>query len=110
MVSCSEEQIYEMKRGPGQDSDGVRVRVRLKIQRVETRVTILRTWGQKSVSSNQMSPDVIGGAAPDLAMCEERMGESHYPEGPGTQAVWRRTPLIFSRTFYAEWEVEPGHW
>lgn len=99
MVSCSEEQIYEMKRGPGQDSDGVRVRLRLKIQRVETRVTILRTWGQKSVSSNQMSPDVIGGAAPELAMCEERMGESHYPEGPGTQAVWRRNSSYLQQDF-----------
>lgn len=47
MVSYSEEQIYEMKRGPGQDSYGVRVR--LKIQRVETRATILRTWDQNRV-------------------------------------------------------------
>lgn len=60
-----------------------------------------------------MSPDFIGGAAPEPAMCEERMGVEEWAATQRDLAhrlSGEGTPLTSSRTFYAEWEVEPGHW
>lgn len=99
MVLCSEEQIYEMKRGPGQDSDGVRVRLRLKIQSVETRATVLRTWGQKSVNSNQMSPDIIVVLLQSLLCVKKGWERAATQRDLALRLSGEGTPLTSSRTF-----------